>query len=58
MKVREKVDGRAIEGENDLERKKIIRIDKDPKTKGITRRSLSGLGKGWNRCVRTKKRGG
>jgi hypothetical protein len=40
------VQGRAISGENDLARKKIIGMERVPKIKGIIRRSLSGLLKG------------
>jgi hypothetical protein len=43
MKVRERVQGRAILGENDLARKYIIGIERVPKIKGMMRRSLSGL---------------
>jgi hypothetical protein len=40
------VQGRAMSVENDLARKKIIGMERVPKIKEITRRSLSGLWKG------------
>jgi hypothetical protein len=46
MKVKEKVHGRAIEGKNALERKKIIGMERVPNIKGMIRRSLSGFVKG------------
>jgi hypothetical protein len=46
MKVKERVHGRAIFGENALERKKNMGIERVPKIKGMTRRSLSGFEKG------------
>jgi hypothetical protein len=58
MKSSDKVHGSAMFGENDFERKYMTGIERMPKTKGMTRRSLSGFVNGYRRWVRTKKRGG
>jgi hypothetical protein len=53
MKIKESAHGKAIVGENSLPRKYIIGMERVPKIRGMIRRSLSGLVKGWNRLVRT-----
>jgi hypothetical protein len=42
MKVKERVHGRAMAGENDRPRRKIMGMESVPKIKGMIRRSLSG----------------
>jgi hypothetical protein len=46
MKIKDRVHGRAIERENDRERRYNIGMDSVPKIKGIILRSRSGLSKG------------
>jgi len=43
MKIKDRVQGRAMRGENDLARKYIIGIERVPNIRGMIRRSLSGF---------------